>query len=165
MQTATHSGLDQKTIDLVKATVPILQERGDEITKCFYKRMYENHPELKNIFNETSQRKGDQTKAHTNTVYAAAAHIDQLEAILPAIMPIAHKQRSINIKPKQYPIVGDNLLAAMREVLTEEVATDEIIESWNKGYCEIVNDFILIEKTMYDEVFNITGCWVCFRDF
>jgi len=165
MQTATHSGLDQKTIDLVKATVPILQERGDEITKCFYKRMFENHPELKNIFNQTNQRKGDQSKALADTVYAAAAHIDQLEAILPAVMPIAHKHRSLNIKPEHYPIVGENLLAAMREVLTEEVATDEIIEAWKKAYGEIANVFISIEKTMYDEVLNTTGGWVGFRDF
>src|SRR5690625_3310454 len=130
MQTATHSGLDQKTIDLVKATVPILQERGDEITKCFYKRMFENHPELKNIFNQTNQRKGDQSKALANTVYAAAAHIDQLESILPAVTPIAEKHRSLNIKPEHYPIVGKHLLLAIKDVLGKDVATDDVIDEW-----------------------------------
>lgn len=165
MPTAIKSGLDQNTIDLVKATVPILQERGAEITKRFYKRMFENNPELKNIFNQTNQRKGDQSKALADTVYAAAAHIDQLEAILPAVMPIAHKHRSLNIKPEHYPIVGENLLAAMREVLTEEVATDEIIEAWEKAYGEIANVFISIEKDMYNDLLNTTGGWVDFRDF
>src|SRR5690625_995184 len=100
MQTSTK--LDAKTIELVKATVPILEVRGDEITSRFYQLMFENHPELKNIFNQTNQRKGDQSKALANTVYAAAAHIDQLESILSAVTPIAEKHRSLNIKPEHY---------------------------------------------------------------
>src|SRR5699024_7104463 len=123
MQTATHCGLDHEPIDLVKATAPILQARGGETKKCSYKRICEHHRGIKPNIKQTNQRKRDQSKALANTVYAAAAHIDQLEAILPAVMPIAHKHRSLNIKPEHYPIVGENLLAAMREVLTEEVAT------------------------------------------
>lgn len=46
MSTSTTQ-LDQQTIELVKATVPILEERGDEITSRFYQMMFENHPELK----------------------------------------------------------------------------------------------------------------------
>src|SRR5699024_9438400 len=140
-------------------------ERGDESTKCFYKRMFVNHTELKNFYNQTNKRKGDQPKALANQVYAAAAHIDQLEAILPAVMPLAPNHRSLTIRRPHYPIVGENLLAAMREVLTEEVATDEIIEAWKQAYGEIANVFISIEKTMYDEVLNTTGGWVGFHDF
>src|SRR5690625_2300935 len=150
MKTATK--LDSQTIDIVKSTVPILEERGDEITSRFYQMMFENHPELKNIFNQTNQRKGDQSKALANTVYAAAAHIDQLEAILPAVMPIAEKHRSLNIKPEHYPIVGKHLLLAMRDVLGKEVATDAVIAAWEKAYNEIANVFISIEGKMYKDV-------------
>src|SRR5699024_3637996 len=165
MQTATHSGLDQKTIDLVKATVPILQERGDEITKCFYKRMFENDPELKNIFNQTNKRKGDQSKALANTVYAAAAHIDQIEAILPAVMPIAETHRSLTIRPEHYPIVGTHVLLAMQEVLGKDVANDDVIGGWEKAYGEIANVFISVEADMYQDVKNTVGGWIDYRDF
>jgi len=163
MQTTTT--LNKETIDIVKSTVPILEERGNEITTAFYKRMFKNNPELKNIFNQTNQRKGDQSQALANTVYAAAAHIDQLETILPAVMPIAEKHRSLNIKPEHYPIVGENLLGAMREVLGEDVATDEVINAWEKAYGEIANVFINIEKEKYEAVENKIGGWVDFRDF
>lgn len=163
MQTATL--LDKQTIDIVKSTVPILEQHGNEITKRFYKRMFDNNPELKNIFNQTNQRKGDQSKALANAVYAAAANIDQLETILPAVLPIAQKHRSLNIKPEHYPIVGENLLAAMREVLGEEVATDEVIDAWEKAYGEIANVFITIEKKMYDQTKQAVGGWVDYRDF
>lgn len=89
MTAQTTTRLDKETRDIVKATVPILQEHGSEITKRFYQLMFENHPELKNIFNQTNQQKGDQSKALANTVYAAAANIDQLEVILPHVKQIS----------------------------------------------------------------------------
>lgn len=156
--------LDQKTIDTVKATVPVLQEHGTTITKHFYKRMFENHPELKNIFNQTNQRKGDQPKALANTVLAAAMYIDNLEAILPAVKQIGEKHRSLNIKPEQYPIVGENLLLAIKEVLGD-AATDDIINAWAKAYGVIADVFISVEKEMYQEVLNQPGGWVDYRDF
>lgn len=161
----TTQGLDQQTIDIVKSTVPILEERGSEITTAFYKRMFQNNPELKNIFNQTNQRKGEQANALANTVYAAAANIDKLETILPAVMPIAEKHRSLNIKPEHYPIVGENLLAGMREVLGEDVATDEVIAAWEKAYGEIANVFIEIEANMYKNVERQEGGWIDYRDF
>ena len=36
--------LDQKTIDIIKSTVPVLKEHGLEITTTFYKNMFANCP-------------------------------------------------------------------------------------------------------------------------
>lgn len=151
--------------EIVKSTVPILQEHGQEITKRFYQLMFEHHPELKNIFNQTNQRKGDQSKALANMVYNAALHIDQLETILPQVMPVAHKHKSLHVLPKHYPIVGEHLLLAMRDVLGANVATDEVIAAWEKAYGEIANVFISIENGMYQEDTNVPGGWNGFRDF
>ena len=43
--------LNQKTIDIIKSTVPVLKEHGLEITKTFYKTMFANNPEVKEMFN------------------------------------------------------------------------------------------------------------------
>ena len=43
--------LSQKTIDIVKSTVPVLKEHGMEITTTFYKTMFKNNPEVKSMFN------------------------------------------------------------------------------------------------------------------
>jgi len=100
--------LKQETIQIIKATVPVLEVHGVAITKTFYKNMFQAHPELLNIFNHTNQEQGRQQTALANTVYAAAVHIENLEAILPAVMLIAHKHRSLGILPEHYPIVGEN---------------------------------------------------------
>lgn len=163
MTTATR-GLDEQTRTIIKATVPVLKEHGEKITKRFYQLMFENHPELKNVFNQTNQREGKQPRALANTVYAAAAHIDNLEAILPKVVSIAHKHKSLNIKPEQYPIVGKHLLLAIKDVLGD-AATEEIIQAWEKAYGVIAEVFISVEKEMYEETKNRTGGWVDFRDF
>ena len=38
--------LDQKTIDIIKSTVPALKAHGLEITTTFYKNMFANNPEV-----------------------------------------------------------------------------------------------------------------------
>ncbi|GAB3798976.1 NO-inducible flavohemoprotein [Virgibacillus kimchii] len=164
MTTQTTHVLDQETRDIVKSTVPVLEEHGTAITKSFYRQMFNDHPELKNIFNQTNQRKGDQPKALANTVYAAALHIDNLEAILPVVKQIAEKHRSLNIKPEHYPIVGKYLLMGIKDVLGD-AATDDIMNAWEKAYGAIADVFISVEANMYKAVENTPGGWVDFRNF
>lgn len=156
--------LDEKTIGIIKSTVPVLEVHGESITSLFYQRLFENHPELKNIFNQTNQQKGNQSKALAGAVYAAAVHIDNLEAILPAVKQIAHKHRSLNILPEHYPIVGEHLLAAIKEVLGD-AATDDILNAWEKAYGVIAAVFIQVEVDMYKENEDKIGGWKGYRDF
>lgn len=43
--------LSQKTIDIIKSTLPVLKEHGLEITKTFYNTVFTNNPEVKTMFN------------------------------------------------------------------------------------------------------------------
>ena len=43
--------LSTQQIEFIKATVPVLRESGVALTDYFYKRMLNNHPELKETFN------------------------------------------------------------------------------------------------------------------
>lgn len=49
--------LSQQTINIIKSTVPALEVKGNEITTLFYKTLFENYPELLNIFNQANQKK------------------------------------------------------------------------------------------------------------
>lgn len=156
--------LDAKTIEVIKSTVPVLEVHGQTITKQFYQMMFKNHPELLNIFNHANQRQGKQPTALANAVYAAAAHIDRLEEILPVVRGIAQKHRALGILPEHYPIVGENLLTAIKTVLGD-AATDEIIEAWGKAYGVIADVFISVEAEMYKEAEQQPGGWSGFRSF
>lgn len=156
--------LSENTIKVIKSTVPVLEVHGTAITKRFYERLFTNHPELLNVFNHVNQKQGKQQKALANAVYAAAFHIDRLENILPVVKQIAQKHRSLGIKPEQYPIVGENLLAAIKEVLVD-AATVEILDAWAEAYGLIADVFISVEKEMYAQAEQQLGGWEGFRAF
>ncbi|MDE3839482.1 NO-inducible flavohemoprotein [Bacillus methanolicus] len=156
--------LSAKTIEIVKSTVPVLEKHGEEITKRFYATMLNAHPELLNIFNHTNQKIGRQQSALANAVYAFAVFIDQLEKIMPDVKLIAHKHRSLGIKPEHYPIVGKYLILAIKDVL-KDAATDEIIQAWTEAYGVLADTFISIEKEMYEEAESKEGGWRDFKEF
>lgn len=168
MISTKHKGaqimLDSKTMEIIKSTAPVLKQQGAMITRRFYQRMFSRHPELYNIFNRSNQREGKQPQALADTVYAAAAHIDRLEEILPVVERVAHKHRALGVLPEHYPIVGENLLWAIGDVLGE-AATDEVIDAWEKAYNAIAEVFIQVEERMYETARKQPGGWDGFREF
>ena len=142
--------LSQKTIDIVKSTVPALKEHGLEITTTFYKIMFENNPEVKPLFNMDNQKSGSQPKALAMTILAAAQNIDNLESLLPAVKKIGEVHVNSKVKPEHYPIVGKNLLLAIKEVLGD-AATDEVLNAWGEAYQVIAKIFIDVEEDIYNQ--------------
>lgn len=49
--------LTEQEQNIIKQTVPLLKEKGTEITSIFYPKMFKAHPELLNMFNQTNQKK------------------------------------------------------------------------------------------------------------
>lgn len=156
--------LSQQTIDIVKSTAPILNEHGETLTKHFYKRMFSHNPEVAPFFNPANQAGGTQQRALAAAICAYAANIDNLEVLGGAVELIAHKHASLMIKPEHYPIVGENLLASIREVLGEG-ATDDVINAWGEAYGFLADILIGREKQIYGENADKTGGWEGFRDF
>lgn len=156
--------LSQKTIDTIKSTAPVLEVHGVTITSVFYKNLFIAHPELLNIFNHANQSQGRQQTALANMVYAAAQNIDRLETLLPAVKQVAHKHRSLGVKPEHYPIVGQHLLGAIKEVLGD-AATEEIISAWADAYGVIAQVFIDVESDMYASAEEQSNGWDGFKDF
>lgn len=141
--------LDNKTIEIIKSTVPALKEHGVEITKAFYKNLFESNPEVMPLFNMDRQASGEQPKALAMTVLAAAQNIDNLEALIPAVKKIAVRHCDSQVKEEHYPIVGATLLGAIKEVLGD-AATEEILAAWGTAYGVIAKVFIDAEKEIYE---------------
>lgn len=143
--------LNQKTIDIVKSTVPVLKSNGVEITTTFYKLLFNSNPEVKAMFDMSKQESGAQPKALAGVVLAAAQNIDNLSILLPAVQKIAQKHVALNVKAEHYPIVGANLLEAIKVVLGD-AATDEIINAWGEAYGVIAQVFIDVEAELYSKL-------------
>ncbi len=156
--------LSAKTIELVKATVPVLQEHGEAITKHFYPLMFRERPEVKAFFNEAHQAHGSQPRALAHAVLAYAAHIDRLDKIAGELPRIIHKHVALGVLPEHYPIVGEYLLRAIREVLGE-AATDDIINAWGEAYGALAQVLIQAEEEVYASNAERVGGWRGTRAF
>ena len=58
---------------------------------------------------------------------------------MPVLTRVAHKHVSLGIRAEHYPIVGKHLLASIREVLGQAVATDELINAWAAAYGQLAD--------------------------
>ncbi len=154
--------LSPSTIDIVKSTAPLIAQTGPALTAHFYQRMFDRHPELKDIFNMTHQQTGAQREALFNAICGYANNIDNLEALLPAVEKIAQKHASFVITPEMYNVVGENLLATIDELFSPG---DEVLEAWGEAYGVLANVFIQREEAIYRESESSTGGWRGTRTF
>src|SRR6266536_2494823 len=83
--------LSQRQMEIVKSTAPVLADHGIAITSHFYKRMLQDRPELKNIFNIAHQETGAQPAALAHAVWAYASNIDNLGALTTAVSRIGNR--------------------------------------------------------------------------
>lgn len=156
--------LDTHTVEIIKATIPAVQPRADEITACFYPLMFSQYPEVIPYFNQTHQAKGAQPKALANAVVAYAANIDSLGNLSEAVTRIVQKHCALGILPEQYAIVGSCLLQAIKQVLGE-AATDEVIDAWGKAYQQLADILIEAEEAVYAASAAQAGGWRGEREF
>jgi len=156
--------LKPSTIATVKATAPVLAVHGYAIIQRFYERLFQAHPELKNLFNMRHQERGEQQRALAGAVLAYATNVDNLAALTPAVARITHKHASLNVQAEQYGVVGQHLLAAIKEVLGEAATTD-IVDAWAEAYQELADIFIQAEARLYEEAAARPGGWRGWRNF
>lgn len=124
--------LTQAQRDIIKATIPLLETGGEALATHFYTIMLDGHPEVRPLFNQAHQASGSQPRALANGVLMYARNIDRLENLGPLASQIVNKHVALQILPEHYPIVGACLLRAIREVLGEDIATDEVIAAWGQ---------------------------------
>ncbi len=140
--------MTQKDIQIVKDTIPILQTKGEAITKSFYCELFSKYPEVKSMFNMEKQKNGEQPKALATAILKAAQNIENLEKMQGFVSKIAITHTNLGVKPEHYPLVGECLLIAIKNVLNP---SDEVILAWQNAYKEIADFYIKLEKDIYSK--------------
>lgn len=156
--------MNLQQIELIKSTVPALRENGVALTTYFYKRMLINNPELKNVFNLDHQNTGHQSRALASAVLAYAENIENPSVLTKAIEHITTKHVSLNIRPEQYTVVGENLLNSISEVLNVPMQS-ELIAAWELAYKQLAEILMSVEKNKYEDLEKQQGGWAGWRSF
>ena len=138
--------LSQLTVEIVKATAPVVAKNSEAITSTMYDILFTKYPQIKDLFKDAAP---DQHKKLAGAVSAYAANIDNLEVLSAAVEKMAASHVGANVKPEHYPIVGECILEAIGKVLGE-AATPEIVEAWSEAYFFLADILIKREKELYD---------------
>ncbi|ULR48149.1 globin domain-containing protein [Streptomyces deccanensis] len=145
--------LSAQSAPVVRATLPVVGASLTTITEVFYRRLFEERPELlRHLFNRANQASGAQREALAGAVAAFATLLVERPDERPdaVLARIAHKHVSLGVTADQYPLVGRHLLAAVVEVLGDAV-TPEVGAAWDEVYWLMANALIAIEARLYTE--------------
>jgi nitric oxide dioxygenase len=150
---------------IVSATVPILEQGGETLTRHFYQLLFRDFPQVKPYFNQAHQQSGAQQRALAGAVLMYAKNIDRLEALGPLASTIVNKHVALQISPEHYPMVGASLLKAISEVLGADVATEAVLEAWAAAYGQLADILIGAEAKAYEAQAQACGGWNGLRRF
>lgn len=134
--------LTDSTVQIIKATAPVVAEHAETITSKMYEILFTTHPELKQLFSDAGS---DQHKKLASAVAAYAANIDNLGILNKAVDQIVTSHVRTNVQPEHYPLVGAAILEAISSTLGD-AATPEILKAWKEAFFFLADTLITKEK-------------------
>jgi hemoglobin-like flavoprotein len=142
--------LSAQTIAIVKSTGPALRKHGVAITTAMYARLFQDES-VKAMFDQAAQDSGEQPRRLAAAILGFAENIDKLEALGGAVARMVARHVDTGVMPEHYPKVAAALLPAIRDVLGEEIATDEVLAAWGEAYQLLAELLIAKEAEAYAE--------------
>ena len=143
-----------KTISIIKATAPVFREHGNAITQRMYEIVFDARPDTRQLFATSwmvsSEEGRKQAGRLARAVYACAQRIDDRGKLVKAVEYIAQRHVETKVLPETYPVIGQSLMAAIKDVLGD-AATPEIIGAWQEAYDALADIFIQREGAIYKE--------------
>src|SRR3954451_9292446 len=158
------TALSDRTIEIVKTTVPALEAGGTAITDRMYQILFRS-PEIRDLFNQSHHGEtGSQSKALTAAVMAYGRNIDNLGVLASRVERISQKHVALNILPEHYHFVAEALLGAIKDVLGD-AATEEVLQAWGEAYWFLADLLMARESNIYARLAAASGGWNGWRDF
>jgi len=139
-----------QSMTIVKATAPLIEKQGVAITTAMYARLFRN-AEIEAMFDRAAQDSGEQPRRLAGAILAYARNIDKLQHLGNAVHRMVARHVETGVKPEHYPHVAAALLPAIRDVLGEEVATDEVLAAWGEAYWMLADMLIAAEAQAYED--------------
>lgn len=139
-----------QAIEIVKATAPVIEKQGVAITTAMYARLFKNG-EIAAMFDRAAQESGEQPRRLAAAILAYARNIDKLQNVGSAVERMVQRHVETGVRPEHYPFVAEALLPAIRDVLGEDIATDEVLAAWGEAYWMLADILIAAEAQAYEQ--------------
>ena len=161
--------LSTETCGVLKVCRPLLEENREKIGFTFYRKLFDENPSLKNMFNMGHQRQMENGQASAqqmslaNALVAYCIHCDSLENLGPFVERVANKHVSFDVQPEHYPVVGGVLLATLEEVLGKDTFNEDVKNAVAEAYFFLADIFINKEAGMKKSLRASPGGWTGWR--
>jgi nitric oxide dioxygenase len=114
-------------------------DRGDQLTRRFYERLFEQAPDVRPLFPaELAEQRGKLLDELT-AIVDALTHLDEL---LARTGPLGARHVAYGAQPHHYDLVGRALLGALADVLGD-AWDDPARAAWTRGY-DLVAEAMLL---------------------
>lgn len=105
-------------VALIRGSFASLAGKEDELVARFYERLFREHPEVQPMFARTEPKK--QQQSLLAALKLAVANLDKPEKLVPALRALGARHTSYGAEPAHYAVVRETLLAAFKDVLSDE---------------------------------------------
>ena len=129
-------------LEILKRTYALLKENDVAIGKSTYETMFQSHPELKEMFRNTTEVQG---RKLIDAILFYCIEADNYEAFFDRLDSIAHVHIHAGIKNEFYPYMKEAFLTSIKSVLKDKT-TDELIYAWSYGFDSLSNELIHVEN-------------------
>jgi hemoglobin-like flavoprotein len=122
--------ITEQQVKLVYESWQILISDSVNVSKTFYKRLFEIAPELKLMFRADSVIQEEKFTATITSIltkaYAKRLFVNDVE-------PVAYRHVMYGVVPEHFPIVGEALIFALKDGLRQRW-NDNLQEAWSSIY-------------------------------
>lgn len=115
---------------LIRTSFAEVAKLGPAAGEMFYTKLFETAPSVRSMFPD--EMSGQAAKL-TTTLALVVHNISALETILPVVEDLGRRHVGYGVVPAHYDIVGQVLLATLREALGYSF-TAEVEDAWATAY-------------------------------
>jgi nitric oxide dioxygenase len=156
--------LSARQREIVKATIPLLKQHGETITRRLCSTMLAVHPELQAMFSPAWEHDPGKARSLASSILTYAEHVDVPERLCGMIERISGRHGSFEVQAEHYPIVGRHFVGALGAVLGT-AATPDVLDAWAAAYADLAGFMVGREREIYDEGALLAGSWRGFKPF
>ena len=129
-------------IQLVQQSWENIKPASQATGELFYKNLFEKAPQIRHLFaSDVTEQAGRLTYMLTYIV----SRLDKLDTILEDVQRLAVRHNKYGAGPKHYMIVGECLLATLKEGLGKHW-NNELMQAWASAYNIIANAMIVAQQ-------------------
>jgi methyl-accepting chemotaxis protein len=127
-------------LDALETSFDLMAPRGDELMDRFYGRLFEAAPAVQPLFAGIDLHR--QKAILLAALVLLRKSLRDLDAIVPTLRELGARHVGYGAEPAHYPVVGEVLIAAMRDV-AGDAWRPEYEQAWAAAYAVVARTMLV----------------------